>query len=154
MPTDVWEKGWIQEQSHAPDVPPAACDVLGECTLKLRPCSSPRLICAPFRIICSFSHTFTTSGKGQRWQGPQCSCSGRQNWQKVLRGLLHRKLSATQKAAVLPFWWQETQWLYLLSLTVGGLLYISFLVTCIFLPKNLDVPTRGIIHLSHYYWPI
>lgn len=153
MPTTVCRKAWVQEQSHSPDVPPAACDVLGECTLKLRPYSSLRLICAAFRDICSFSHAFTTSGQGQRWQGPQRSCSGnRKNWQKVPRGLLHWKLSATQKAAVLPFTGDTV--LYLLSLTVDSLLYVSFLVTCIFLPKNLDVPLSGIVHLSHCYWPI
>lgn len=60
--------------------------------------------------------------------------------------LLHRKQ--------LCFHSQETQWLYLLSLAVDSLLYVSFLVTCIFLPKNLDVPLSGIVHLSHCYWPI
>jgi hypothetical protein len=58
------------------------------------------------------------------------------------------------KAAVLPFWRQETQWLYLLSLTMGNLLYGSFLVTLSFLSKDLPVSYNGIVHLSCRCWPI
>lgn len=37
---------------------------------------------------------------------------------------------------------------------MGNLLYVSFLVTSIFLSKDLPVSYNGIIHLSCWCWPI